>query len=248
MRKALLAAVVGAFGLVLPVRAADEAKAVVEKAIKAHGGLDKLLELKGAPIQAKAKGRLHQLGGIDVTIETSAQAKKFKQVIQGEVMNTAFTQTILFNGKKVLIDVNGKEIKLDAKKLLAAVEEQLHASDITELVFLGKKGFELSPLGEVKVDDKPAVGVRVSSKGHRDVNLFFDRQKGLLIKTETRDLDFLSGQEVTTEKILSDYKKVAGLLRPTKVRILRDGKKFMELAVEETKLVDKFADEFFDKP
>ena len=106
----------------------------------------------------------------------------------------------------------------------------------------------MAPLGEVKVDGQPALGIRVSSKGHRDVNLYFDKAKGLLVKVETRDVDLLTGQEVTTEKIMSDYKEVGGLLRPSKVRVLRDGKKLMDLEMEEVKLVDKFDKEFFDKP
>lgn len=248
MRKVLFAAVAVSLALAPQARSADEVSAIVEKAVKAHGGLEQLKKFDGAAVQSKAKGRIHQLGGIDVTLETSGQGKKFKQVIKGEAMNTAFTQTTLFNGQKVLIDVNGKEIKLDQKKLLAEVQEQIHAERIVGLLFFKKKGFEVAPLGEVKVDGQPALGIRVSSKGHRDVNLYFDKAKGLLVKVETRDVDLMSGQEVTTEKILSDYKEAGGLLRPSKVRVLRDGKKLMDMDVEEVTLVDKFDKEFFDKP
>ena len=43
------------------------------------------------------------------------------------------------------------------------------------------KGYELALIGEVKVEDKPAIGVRVSVKGQKDINLFFDKQSGVRI-------------------------------------------------------------------
>ena len=118
-----------------------------------------------------------------------------------------------------------------------------------DLVFADKKtGYKLSPLGEVKVNDKPAVGVRVSSEGFQDVNLFFDKASGLLVKTETRTIDAQSGDEKTEEKLLSDYKETEGVQRPGKVVVLRDGKKLLTLQVEDVKVVDKFDKDFFTKP
>src|SRR5262249_24840105 len=153
-----------------------------------------------------------------------------------------FTQTVVRNGDKVWINVNGQDVSglLDQKKLLAEVKEQVYAERVAGLLFLGENGYELSPLGEVKVEDRPAVGVRVSSKGHRDVNLYFDKAKGLLVKTEARSWDFTSNQEATDEKILLDYKEMDGYLQPTRLLVNRDGKRLMELDIEEIKHVDKF--------
>jgi hypothetical protein len=118
-----------------------------------------------------------------------------------------------------------------------------------DLVFADKKtGYKLSPLGEVKVHDKPAVGVRVASEGYRDVNLFFDKASGLLVKTEARTTDVQSGEEKTEEKLLSDYKETEGVQRPGKVVVLRDGKKLLTLQIDEIKAVDKFDKDFFTKP
>jgi hypothetical protein len=236
-------------GFVELARAEEDAtRAIIEKAIKAHGGIEKLKKLKKSAVQSKAKGKIHVLGGIDVTMEISAQSGKFRQVIEGELNDNKFTQYVLFDGKKLRIYVNDMEIKLDDKKLLKAVQEQLYAEKITGLVFLKDKGIKLAALGEVKVGDTAALGVRVSSEGHKDVNLFFDKAKGLLIKTETRATDFMSGEEKTEEKILKDYKMLDGFLQPTKVDVIRDGKKVAELEIEESKIVDRFDDDTFTKP
>jgi hypothetical protein len=249
MRKFLpLSAVVSLVVCVLPVRAEDECRALIEKAVKAHGGLEKLKKLKTAGVRSKVKGKIHQLGGIDVTMETFVQGDKLKTVIEGKVAQVPFTQTVVRNGDKVWINVNGQDIKLDEKKVLAEVKEQIYAERVAGLLFLQQKGYEMSPLGEIKVEDRPAVGVRVSSKGHRDVNLYFDKTKGLLIKIETRSLDFTSNQEATDEKILLDYKEADGYLQPTRMLMNRDGKRFMDLDIEEVKHVDKFDDDVFAKP
>jgi hypothetical protein len=230
-------------------RAEDEAQAIVAKAVKAHGGLDKLAKLKKAAFQSKAKGTVHEAGGIDITMETSTQGGKFKHVVEGEVASMKFTQNLGYDGKKFWMTINGKEFKLgDQKKILAEIKEKLYAEDVAALLFFKKKGYELSPLGEVKVDGRPALGVRVSSPGHRDVNLYFDKAKGLLVKTEARSVDVMTDKEITEEKLLRDYKETDGFLIPTKVSVLHDGKKHVDLEVEEVKFVDKFEDSVFAKP
>ncbi len=229
-------------------RAEDETRAIVEKAIKAHGGAEKLAKQKKAALQSKGKGKVHQLGGIDITMEVLAQDGKARQIIEGEVANTKFKQIVLFDGKKIQIFINGMEIKLGDKKTDEEIREKVYAEKLTGLVFLKDKGIKLSLLGEVKVKDRPALGVRVSSEGHRDVNLFFDKEKGLLVKTEMRNIDLQSGEEKTEEKILSDYKEFDGFLIPKHITVLHDGKENVTLEIEEAKVVDSLDEDTFTKP
>jgi hypothetical protein len=253
MRKFLLASAVLFLICAGRVAAEDEVQAILEKAAKAHGGKDKLAKLKNAAVQAKSKGTIDMFGGIKVEIEALAQGGRFKQIIQTEVGGMNINQTLAYDGKEFWAEINGKvftlkDLGLDEKKLKEAIEEQLYSERVVGLMFLGEKGIELSPLGEIKVNDKPAVGLRVSSKGHKDINLYFDKDKGLLVKTEMRATDVLGGQETAEEKILSDYKEMDGLPRPTKVAVLRDGKKLMDLEVTEVKILDKLEDSTFAKP
>src|SRR5262249_21640762 len=71
MRRYLLAA--AAFGVALVLapqsRAQDEAKAIIEKAIKAHGGADKMAKTKA--IRPTAKGNLQLMGQALGYTETS---------------------------------------------------------------------------------------------------------------------------------------------------------------------------------
>jgi hypothetical protein len=92
------------------------------------------------------------------------------------------------------------------------------------------------------------VGVKVSSKGHRDVTLYFDKGSGLLVKTERRALDPKSKQEVPEERVISDYRDLDGLQSPRKAVVTMDGKKVMEAEATEVKFLDKLDDSVFARP
>jgi hypothetical protein len=119
---------------------------------------------------------------------------------------------------------------------------------ITRMAMLKDKKAEFSPLGEAKVNDKPAVGVKVSAKGHKDVNLFFDKETGLLAKVERRTLDAMSGEDVAEERIITEYQDIDGLKVAKKIIINREGKKFMEVELVEHKPQEKLDASEFGKP
>ena len=102
--------------------------------------------------------------------------------------------------------------------------------------------------GEEKIGDRATVGIKVSSKGHRDIGLYFDKETGMLAKTQMRVKDILSDQEMDQESLPSDYKDAGGVKRAHKMVINRDGKKFVEAEVQETKVLQKLDDKLFQKP
>ena len=125
---------------------------------------------------------------------------------------------------------------------------QLHAENVQTLVpLLRDKAYRLHALGEMKVGGRPAVGVRVESRGHKDVNLYFDKKTGLLAKVERRALDD-AGKEVTEESFCSGYKDVGGVKLPMKVVVQHDGKKFLEMEFSEYRFLDKLDDSEFARP
>ena len=92
------------------------------------------------------------------------------------------------------------------------------------------------------------MGVKVSSKGHRDVDLYFDKETGLLVKTEGRVKDDMSGQEVTEESFHSEYKEVQGTKQAHKFVVKRNGKLFMEGEATGVELSEKLDASTFAKP
>jgi len=234
-----------ALGLTQRVTAEDDAAAVIAKAIKAHRGKAKEKGLKASEI--KSKGKLELMGGLEFTQTVKVQyPNKFKEVMELQINNQAYTQTVVFNGKEGWLNVNGMDIKID--KLQEALKEGAYMIQVGQLTALKGKGFELSLVGEDKVNDRAVVGVRVAKKGHKDINLYFDKKTWLLAKIEHRTYDFTTQQEVKEERIINEYKDVDGRPMPKKVEVKRDDKKLLEAEITDITFVDKFDDSEFAKP
>src|SRR5207302_7326086 len=118
-------------------------------------------------------------------------------------------------------------------KLAEQLKEGAQMLAVFKLYPLKSKEYELSAIGAAQVNGKPALGIRTSKKGARDISMYFDKETGLLAKIEHRTVDFMSGQEVTEERIITEYQKVDGVPQFKKVLVNRDGKKFLEGEVVE---------------
>jgi hypothetical protein len=256
MRRALLPLLSAAvlLGLAAGGRAADDdVKAILTKAIKAHGGEEKATKYKAAQVKSKGKVKLPMIGDTEFTQELATmQPDKIKDVFEFSAKGKQFTRLLLFDGEKLVVELNGEEIKLD-DKMKDAIKERLkeagYMGRVARLVpLLKEKEFELSSLGEQKVEGKAAVGVLVKSKGHKDISLFFNKETGLLAKVEHRTTEEGTDKEVTEERIITEYKKTEdGLQMVKKLIIKHDGEKFLEAEVTEAKPLEKLEDSEFKK-
>ena len=242
-----------AFGFVLavmlPARADDaaDARALVEKAVKAQGGQEKLDKLPALTVTFK--GTFHGMGdGIPMSGTISTQgADKQRVEIEVEAGGQKVPIVIVVAGDKGWTKIV-KELKEFDKDELAEAKEQAFASWVTTLAPLKDKQFKLATTGEIKVDNKPALGVKVSCKGHRDVDLYFDKETGLLVKSETRVKDEGTGQEVSEEGFVGEYKEFQGIKHAMKFTVKRSGKLFMEGELTDVQFAEKLDAGTFAKP
>src|SRR5262245_2363647 len=236
-----------ALGLATGPAAAEDAKSVVEKAIKAHGGEEKLTKFKATKV--KAKGTL-QLMGVEIEFSASASTMfpdKYREELQMDVMGNKLTVIQVYDGKKGWVSAQGMTMEVMGGQL-DQLKDQAYSTYIETLVPLIKdKQFELTLLDETKVDGKAALGIKVVSKGHKDIKMYFSKESGLLVKTEQRTLD-PAMQEVEAEVTYRDYKDVDGTKQAMKQSIKFDGKKFLEAEVTEMKLLEKLDNSTFEKP
>jgi outer membrane lipoprotein-sorting protein len=240
-----------AFGLILALtlvgQAGEGAVAIIDKAIVAHGLKGKQDTSTG--YRGKTKGTLHTAGlDIEFTQEVTVQVPdKFKEAMEMSVMGKNVNVTSVFNGKEGWIKVGDMDIKVE-NELLAEFKEAAYAMSLGQGLLLKDKAIKLGLLGEVMVKGKPALGIRVSKEGQRELSFFFDKETGLIAKVERRTRDFMSGQELTEERIITEYQTVAGRKIAKKVEVLRDGKNFLEAEVIEASFVEKLGDGEFAKP
>jgi hypothetical protein len=224
-------------------RADDQAdlRKVIDKAMKAMGGEEKLGKYKAHTW--KGKGKYYGMGdGVDYTASGSIQ---FPDQYRLEIENVF---TLVLNKGKGWVVANGQTTEMD-KDQLEEQKEELYANWVTSLVPLKDKAYKLTAVGDAEVDKRPAVGIKVSRAGHQDINLFFDKDTGLLVKTERRvKAREQGGMEVNQETWMSDYKDVEGIKVALKFTIKRDGKLFVEGEDSDLKLLEKLDDSVFAKP
>jgi len=251
MHRKLIPALAALIAFAAPAaRAADDdAKAIITKAIKAHGGEEALTKYKAGTSTNKGKIDIPGVGEVEFTQQLAYMLPdKLKDNIELSIGGQTIKINTLVNGDKASIDANGQKVDItDAIK--DSLKDAQHMISISRLVPLLKdKDIELSTTGEVKVEAKPAVGVRVVKKGQKDINLYFDKKSGLLSKIEHRTVDGTTGNEITEERIIVEYEKNKdGVPMPKKVLVKHDGKKFLEAEVIEAAMLEKIDESEFKK-
>ena len=228
----------------------DDAKAIIANAIKAHGGEEMLTKMKAGQTQNKGKMKLPGVGEVEFTQEISfLLPDKFKETLNLEIANQKVTVTTIVNGDKVSIDANGTAVDIndDIKKALKEAQQMMSAARLVPL--LKEKEYELSVIGESKVEGRPAVGVHITAKGRKDINMFFNKETGLLAKIEFRSVSPTTQKEVTEERVILEYQKKDkdSLPFPKKVQVKHDGELFLEAEVIEVKLLETLDESEFKK-
>jgi hypothetical protein len=247
----LALSVCAALALTALARADAEAdvKALLEKAIKASGGEEKLAKVKA--MRMKSKGKFYGFGadGIDYTAETVWQyPDRVRDEINAEVMGQKVVILEIVDGKKGWTSTAGNTEEMN-KDALEEATENMYANRVSMLYPLKEKEFTLALLADAKVGDAEAAGIKVSSKGHRDINLYFDKKTSFLIKSESKVKDLMNeGKEVAQETFYDVYKEVDGIQTPFKVAIKREGKDYVVAEMTEVKIVDKVDEKLFAKP
>jgi len=234
-----------------PLCAGEETspRAIIDKAVKAHGGEANLKKFPAYTM--KGKGLFYGMGeGIPYTGTWAIQGIYQQNVlIEVKVADMTFKFQNVVNGDKGWIRLNDDKTAEMAKDELGEEREKMFARWVSSLAYLSDKAFDLALIGPAKVLDRPAVGVRVSRKGHRDVALYFDVKSGLLVKSETQVKDIMAGGEEYTQTIIFEqYKEIGGTLRATKVLIQKDGKRFVEAEMTEILPVEALDKSVFEKP
>ena len=229
------------------------AKALVDNAVKAVGGADRLGKVQA--VSAKGKATLE--GGRKLVIDFNGTYQSFDRfrLDMDTFQNNPLVVTMVFNGAKDWIKGAADQkfnVKLKpVQELLfdAGMKQDLYAIQLAQsLLPLTGKGFELSAAGEVKIGDRPAIGFRVVREGRPDVNIYLDKETSLPVKCEMRVRSDKANQEYTHEVLLRDYKEIDGVKHFTKIIINRDEQKIFEADLSEIQFLDKVGAKVFAEP
>jgi hypothetical protein len=225
----------------------QDAKAVIDKAVKALGGADKINAAKAAVWKTTG------------TIKINENSNKFTSTVTAEGLDH---NRLEFNGDfdgnpiKLLVILNGdkgwRKFGDDAGNLegdaLANHKRSVYLQIAPAMVLpLTGNGFKVESAADEKVGGKPAAVLKVTGPDGKDFQLYFDKESGLPVKLTATVAGF-QGDEYAQETIFSNYKDFDGLKRATKIETKRNGEKFIDQEVTEFKVLDKADPKAFVEP
>jgi hypothetical protein len=228
---------------------ADEKDAtpIIDKAIKALGGEEKLNNVKAYSI--KSKGTI-TFGGNDNEFTAKATHEgldHYRSEFEGRFGDNDVKGTTVLNGDKGWRKFGDMDMELDGDAVTNE-KRTIYLSVVPSmLTYVKSKGFKAEAAGEEKVGDKPAAVVKVTGPDSKDFKLFFDKESGLPVKSIATVVGF-DGNEFTQETSYENYKDFDGIKKATKVEAKRDGEKFVATELVEFKVLDKVEPDTFSQP
>jgi hypothetical protein len=237
-------------GCVLALRANagdDQAKALVDKAIKAMGGADKIAKFKA--FTAKSEGKIFSPDFDYVEENSSLLPEQYRFEIQLSNQMVKLKQVMVFNGPKAWTKIENLKASGLPKEVAAAFQDYFYALRLVMFpTGLQEKGTMLSLVGEVNVGDRPALGVLVNRAGKKDITIYFDKQSSLPVKMELTALDTMAEKDVQHEFLFSQHKELNGVRFPMEMVWNKDGKKFMTREFKDLQPVEKHEAGLFAEP
>jgi hypothetical protein len=229
------------------VRADDSPTAILDKAIKAIGGEEKLKQAES--VSSKSKGTFTFNGNESkFTIQVTLQGLDHcRNVFDGEFGGNPVHGVTVLNGNKGWRSFGDNKMDMD-EDAVANEKRSIYLQTVHyRLNLLKDKPFKVEAAGEEKVGDKPAVGLKVTGPDGKDFKLYFDKESGLPVKMVAVVAGF-GGEEFTQETTYKDYKDFDGIKRATKTESKRNGETFINAELTEFKTLDKVDPKTFAEP
>ncbi len=219
----------------------EEALALIDKAIKAHGGAAGMTKLQNCTRTGEG------------VMFVSGQEQPFTDSLTLSLPDRLKHTVDIDRRAKVVNVLNGDQgwtltggtVNAMPMELRQEFLEELYIWSLASLVPLTKGGYNLAPVDEIKVNDRPALGVRVVTKGRPEARLYFDRDNQLLVKVVRQAR--LAGVPVEKEYVFRAYRDFDGVRLPTRSVETLGGQKFSELK-SATYTLKKPADSQFNRP
>jgi hypothetical protein len=230
----------------------ERLKRLVEKVLKAHGGEDKLGDIKAFTLKLRDAKPAGKAGTTEYFMQlpdkfrmengTERDAAKDIHIILGP--NGVRNWSKQADGKITEVRYLGMEAPpeywLDYVKFLGP----------RKVLRLKDSDHHLNLLDEIKIGDRPAIGIELAKSAPLfkiSLKMYFDKESGLLVEEEN-----VVQKSMT---LLSDYKQIDGVMVPSLTREAHDIKLGRSIArmsnqqeLVEFKVVEKFDAKLFEQP
>ena len=205
----VVAVSISALGRTVSADDAD-ATAILDKAMKAMGGKDKLKKIVVAVCKFKGTLRLGDNTEHDFTGQIIMQGlDRVRTETEIDFLGQKQKMLAIVNGDKV-IQVFG-HMPVQPDDAVARLKRSLNLAIIPVTIApLAGQRFKIGSAGEEKVGGRPAVVLKVTCPDGTDFTISFDKESGLPVKAVGKVFT-LDGQQVTQERTYSGYKDFEGI-------------------------------------
>ena len=189
---------------------AQDADEIVTKYIKAMGGIENMRALNTMKMTGKFSG-----GGMEVPF---VQTYKRPLMVMTEASIQGMTMKQAFDGKQGWM-INPFMGKKDADLMSKDMEKTFrrNADFEGQLVNYKEKGSSIELIGKEDFEGTPVYNIKLTDSTSDVTNYFIDADSFLMIK-QIDKIKF-DTKEVTAETIVSNYKKVGGIMIPFTLEI-----------------------------
>ena len=187
---------------------AQTADELVEKNIKARGGIDKIKAIKSMKVTGKMK-----MGPIEAPLTVTQSRPENIRVeftVQGMTGIQAFDGA---TGWMVMPFMGKKDPEQMSADMLKEFKDE--ADFDGPMIDYKAKGNKVEYLGKEDVQGTPAYKLKVTTKDGIESTVYLDAENYLEIKKESKRK--IQGQEIEGESSIGDYKEFGGVLFPTSV-------------------------------
>jgi hypothetical protein len=244
MNRFLGAASIVALTVCGSVRSDEQAaKVILDKAIMALGGEERLSKIKAFTV--KGKGTVVFEGNdIPFTFETTANGiEQYRSTYEGEFGGEKFAGATVIDGGKGWRKLDDDIQKLEGESL--DNEKRSAYLEVVPILLTILKGerFKL----DLAAEEKASTGLKATGPDGKDFTIRFDKESGLPISLSAKVVD-VEGKEFTQATTLEDYREFEGIKVATKSSSKKDGERYVEVDGMEFKVLDKVEPDTFAEP
>jgi hypothetical protein len=217
--------------------------AVLEQAIAAHGGAERLNRLKAEHVIAT----MTTSEGRELHVEQFVYfPDKVKNITSFEMGGKKIRNCVTIHGDHGWLDNNGAIAAFDNKSpSYSQGITALYLKSLARLTPLRQATHQLSLLPQAVVEGRLSQGIRVVSTGWPVVHMYFDMENGLLLKLQA----FAGNNPQPAEEwIFREHQAFQGIQCPTKCSMYSGGQKRVESVIVKRECLEKLNETLFSAP